>query len=365
MRIAILQDYLRSGGTERQSLLLADAFALHGHSSRLICFRPNGPLRAELRLAEYVALQAFDLGLDWFAPGLIRQLKDFKPDIILCMGRMANAKAWKLRIEIPDALLICTLRTGRPLTRSFVRSLKSAHGIVANSRAGAEARIRALSLNPSHVRVIHNALVFANTSHPIDPQSLRSQLGANAPTSVLLNVGMFRASKGQERLIELCAGLPKEFDWQLWLVGDGERRTACEELAKKLHLQTRIHFLGWLRDPSQAYDSADIAVHASHSEGLSNFLIEAQSHGLCCVALDAQGNEECLVEGRTGWVIPQDQPEAFTKRLVALASEPREQREARAQEARHFARTRFDPESQVSAYLAYFKELLEAKASGE
>jgi predicted ABC-type transport system involved in lysophospholipase L1 biosynthesis ATPase subunit len=44
MKILIIQDHLRSGGTERQSVLLANAFAAAGHPATLLTFRPGGPL---------------------------------------------------------------------------------------------------------------------------------------------------------------------------------------------------------------------------------------------------------------------------------------------------------------------------------
>ena len=48
MKILIVQDYLRSGGTERQTILLANAFAKAEHDVTLITFRPSGPLAANL-----------------------------------------------------------------------------------------------------------------------------------------------------------------------------------------------------------------------------------------------------------------------------------------------------------------------------
>ncbi len=42
MKILIVQDYLRSGGTERQSVLLANAFAAAGHATRN-CSGPSAP----------------------------------------------------------------------------------------------------------------------------------------------------------------------------------------------------------------------------------------------------------------------------------------------------------------------------------
>ena len=47
MKILLVQDYLRSGGTERQTILLANAFRAAGHAASLVTFRPGGALASE------------------------------------------------------------------------------------------------------------------------------------------------------------------------------------------------------------------------------------------------------------------------------------------------------------------------------
>src|SRR5205823_1824209 len=86
--------FLRSGGTERQTVLLANAFAAAGHDVTLLTFRPGGALNSTVNAAvPRHALQPFDFHLDWFAPGLTGFVARAQPDIILCMGRMANCYA--------------------------------------------------------------------------------------------------------------------------------------------------------------------------------------------------------------------------------------------------------------------------------
>src|SRR5665213_3183145 len=83
MKIIVLQDHLRSGGTERHSILLTREFAALGHASELITFRPGG-LLAPTANCKHRALQPFDTGIDWFAPGLLRAVLDGS-DMVLCM----------------------------------------------------------------------------------------------------------------------------------------------------------------------------------------------------------------------------------------------------------------------------------------
>src|SRR4051812_31157476 len=103
MKILVLQDRLRSGGTERQSVLLANAFASAGHATALTTFRPGGVLDGTVAPdVRRRALQPFDLHLDWFAPSLRDHVADVSPDVILCMGRMANCYAGQLQRQFPQ-----------------------------------------------------------------------------------------------------------------------------------------------------------------------------------------------------------------------------------------------------------------------
>ena len=168
---------------------------------------------------------------------------------------------------------------------------------------------------------------------------------------------MFRPEKNQQELIEIAATLPAKLDWQLWLAGDGPARATCEHLVARKKLGSRVKFPGFLRDPSPLYAAADVAVHASSSESLSNFLIEAQAHGLPAVAYQAQGIRESFVPDQTGWEIRRGDRAAFHAAVMRLAAASSNERLARATAARHFARSTFDPGRQVAAYLALFQQL--------
>ncbi len=361
MKITLLQDFLRSGGTERQSVLLANAFAAAGHETSLVTFRPGGALASTVSPAvTRRVLQPFDFGLDWFAPGLIGTVRRLAPEVILCMGRMANCYAGRLQEKFPVANVFATMRTGKKLPRLFRRSLATVRHVVANSRDARDTLVKDHGLSLQKITVIHNSLVF-----PAAPESarhgsreqLREQFGATPTTTVLLCVAMFRPEKNQRELVEIVAGLPADSDWQLWLAGDGPARAACEQLVAQKNLGARVKFPGFQRDPAPLYRAADLAVHASWSEALSNFLIEAQAHGLPAVAYEAQGIQECFIPGRTGWPIARDDRVAFRAALTRRITESPTSRLAAAASARAFARETFDPARQVTAYLNLFNRL--------
>ncbi len=358
MKILLLQDYLRSGGTERQSVLLAQAFAAAGHPATLLTFRPGGRLAPTVGPAvPHQALQPFDCGLDWFAPGLHRAVARAAPDVVLCMGRMANGRAGGLQRAFPRTAVVGTMRTGKPLPRAFRRSLAAVRHIVANSQE-ARAHLEARHAVPGdRISVIYNSLVFPPEPELARAEALRTAQGAGPATAVLLCVAMFRPEKNQRELVELAAALPATGDWQLWLAGDGPARAACERLVARRQLAARVKFLGFHRDPTPLYRAADVAVHASRSESLSNFLIEAQAHGLPAVVYHAQGIAECFVPGVTGWVVPPGDRAGWIARLAPLLADPA-RRQACAAPARQHARQQFDAPRQVRAYLDLFTRLV-------
>ena len=360
MKITILQDFLRSGGTERQSILLANAFAAAGHATSLVTFRPGGALAPTISPGVTLrVLQPFDLGLDWFAPGLVGTIRRLAPEVVLCMGRMANCYAGRLQEKFPAINVFATMRTGKPLPRPFRRSLAVVRHIVANSKDARDTLVKDHGVSLQKITVIYNSLVFpaAPEAAAESRSALREQFGATPATTVLLCVAMFRPEKNQRELVEIVAALPAGLDWQLWLAGDGPARSTCERLVAEKKLGERVKFPGFHRDPSPFYRAADLAVHASWSEALSNFLIEAQAHGLPAIAYEAQGIHECFIPGRTGWPIARDDRVAFRAALTRRMTEPPHSRVAAAASARAFARETFDPTLQVTAYLKLFDRL--------
>ena len=361
MNIWLVQDHLRSGGTERQTLLLARAFQSSGHAVTVVLFRPGGLLASSLGDLPSRVLQPFDTTLNWFAPGLLRAASAAAPDVVLCMGRMANCHAGRLARALPRSVVLGTLRTGKPLPWLFRRSLRAVAHVVANSAESASLLERRHGLPASKISVIHNALVFPPAARHHRDDALRARHGAGPATCVLLCVGMLRPEKNQRALICVAASLDRAADWQLWLAGEGSARADCEALAAGLGLSDRVRFLGFQADPGPLYASADIAVLASQAESLSNFLIEVQAHGLPAVAFDAGGVCECLRDGVSGHVIRAGDDRAFTAALSRLLADSA-LRTAQGDAARDFARAAFEPARQARRYLELFSKLLVTKS---
>ena len=365
MRVALIQDHLRSGGTERQTLAIAEGLQRAGVETQVIVFRRGGTLDAEAQAGSFETffLNQGPFRFDWFALGLRSQLKRFAPDVVFTMGRMANCHAGILCLRRPNTVgaIVATCRTGRSIPFLHRLALRHADHVVANSQS-ALSRLKT-DLGPDLAKsatVVHNGcLRNFDTLTPSFP-SPEPRTTHHSQNSVLrlCSVSMFRPQKRQSHLLRICSQLPGDINWRLVLAGDGPTFDACKAEARRLGIENRVEFPGLLNDPRSLYSASDIAVHASNRESLPNFLVEAQMAGLPVVAYDVDGVSETFRHAASGFLVPLDDESAFRSALVRLCRDP-ELRATQSEAARHHAQARFSLEAQNRAYF----ELVESLAS--
>ncbi|HVU36868.1 MAG TPA: glycosyltransferase, partial [Opitutales bacterium] len=318
MKIVVLQDRLRLGGTEAQALALGNLWLGLGHDVRLIVFRPGGDLAespAAKRL-QPVILQRREMWVDWWAPGLDKNITALAPDVVVAFGREANAKLARLKKLSPRPLLVATLRSGREQPARYWHALRGADAIVANAQWATAAAI-AQGVAKEKLHTIYSGIIHEPLQG--DPATVRADWRQRARTPdgavVLLCVAGFRRGKGQDLLLNAAARLPTDRPWQIWFAGDGPFLKTCKKIALSLKLKEQVRFTGKIANPAQLYAAADVGVMASVAEALPNFLIEAQAAGLPVVSTVAGGTAECFEDGRTGLAVPSGEPAALAAAL--------------------------------------------------
>lgn len=134
---------------------------------------------------------------------------------------------------------------------------------------------------------------------------------------VFVMVAGFRYQKDQDTLIKAMALLPKD-EYELWLVGDGERRHSLEVLSKELGVEDNVRFWGVRSDIPEILHSADVVVMSSHFEGLSLSSIEGMSVDKPFVASDVDGLREITKSGAAGILFPHGNEKALKEILKKL-----------------------------------------------
>lgn len=130
-------------------------------------------------------------------------------------------------------------------------------------------------------------------------------------------VAGFRYEKDHPTVIKAYAQLPKKF--HLFLVGDGERRTEFEALAKQLHCEERIHFLGVRSDVASILKESDVVIMSSHREGLSLSSLEGMASGKPFIASDVDGLQETVCG--YGELFPHEDANALSALITHLADD--------------------------------------------
>jgi glycosyltransferase involved in cell wall biosynthesis len=162
----------------------------------------------------------------------------------------------------------------------------------------------------------------------------------------LLFVGRLRIRKGVEVLLEaLRPGM------RLLIAGDGEHRAALERKAAELGLDSRIRFLGRC-DAARVrglLKGAAALVVPSIYEGMPLVVLEAMESGVPVVASRVSGIPEVVEDGRTGWLVPPEDPRALAAALIEVLERPEEARR-RGEEGRRRVDERFRPRNAVAAW---------------
>lgn len=102
------------------------------------------------------------------------------------------------------------------------------------------------------------------------------------------------------------------------LVGDGSEEEDLRALADRLGALDRIRFEGRLpndRLPAILGKSA-IYASASPSDGVSASLLEAMARGCFPVVRDNEANRHWITDGRSGFLIPADDPGAYGRAIL-------------------------------------------------
>jgi glycosyltransferase involved in cell wall biosynthesis len=234
---------------------------------------------------------------------------------------------------------------------------------------------RAVAISPAVARRLSEGGVPTERTvtipSAVDPAALvtavgreqtRALGGVPAGTPLLLSLAALFRRKGLDVLLDALARLPETSPQaQLWIAGDGPERATLERRARELGLADRVRFLGPRSDAADLLAACDLFVLPSRLEGLGVAALEAMAAARPVLASRVGGLAEAVVEGRTGLLVPPDDPAALSVALGrlleddALRNRLGEAGPGRVAEG-------FLAEQMVSAYESLYYEVLASRA---
>ncbi|OGW75308.1 MAG: hypothetical protein A2Z72_08675 [Omnitrophica bacterium RBG_13_46_9] len=167
----------------------------------------------------------------------------------------------------------------------------------------------------------------------VDLQKLRfSDKRINAAEGIkIITVGRMCEKKGYEYAIRAMAKSVKRHRNILYtIVGDGPLRGALESLVCELDIKDHVEFLGIIRQEeilgllakSHIFVLSSVTASDGDLEGTPVVLLEAQAAGLPVVSTYHSGIPEIVVDGKSGFLVPEKDTDALADRINYLVENP-------------------------------------------
>jgi len=202
------------------------------------------------------------------------------------------------------------------------RTIRCCDVIICQSPVAADRLRNLFGCEEHRICVITNWL-DADRYAPTQPQLAAREQRAAEPA--ILFLGLLEQRKGCHLLLEAAGRLAQRGrTFRLVIGGSGPEDQPLRQQAHHLGLDDRVEFLGWVsrQDAAEVFQSGDIFVLATYSEGLPNALLEAMACGLPVVTTPVDGIPSVVDDGENGFLIPPGDVDALTEALDKLLADP-------------------------------------------
>ena len=186
------------------------------------------------------------------------------------------------------------------------------------------------------------------------------------PMLHLVAVGALNWRKGYEYALRTLRGvLDRGVAARLSIVGAGDELQRLRCAIDELRLRDHVVLCGTL-PPMQVREllrEADVFLHSSLGEGISNSVLEAMACGVPIVTTEAGGMREAVTDGREGFVLAARDVDGAALAIERLARDAGLRRVMGAH-ARATALARFDLPNQVTQFKALYERLASPRMPG-
>ena len=187
-------------------------------------------------------------------------------------------------------------------------------------------------------------------------------LAAVKPAAFVMgNVKTLKECYGIDTLIRsfalVCRRNPG-LDTRLLIAGTGPDRELLEALCVELGVRERVDFLGFIPNEQLpgVYAQFDVAVSLSREESFGVVAVEAMSCQCPVVTSDAEGFQEVVADGVTGFVVPKDNPQAAADAIQKFIDDP-QLRQTMGETGRRRVAERYDWEQNVDTMMEIYRDM--------
>lgn len=214
--------------------------------------------------------------------------------------------------------------------------------------------IEYFNLPEKQITVIHNAVKPFEDPVVMDP--LIEKLHKDE-CFIVANIGRLSKQKGIEYYIQAVPEVIKEYpNAQFLIIGYGEEEKKLRSLARSLHVEDYVFFMGYRTDVQNLMSQVDLIVLSSLWEGFPLTPIEAFSVGKSIVATAVDGTVEIIDDGITGMLISPRSFSQIAEKIIWVIKHPKEL-EFMQKNACQVYTEKFSFESLKHKYINYYESL--------
>ncbi|WP_413934979.1 glycosyltransferase [Nitrospira sp. BLG_1] len=243
-------------------------------------------------------------------------VSDLRPEVIHSYSFYTNILAWWVARDtaaIPiGAVQSSFISERRHKTLLSKLSARWPHAQIFNSSTAAQNADRiATSFRPARSYVVKNGVDLDKFSPQLHPER-----------GYILAVGSLMPVKRWDRLLRVIACLKgKGVEFEVLHAGSGPLREELEVMARGMHVEHVIRFLGNRDDIPSLLAGAAFLVHTSDVEGLPNVVLEAMACGRAVVGTDVGDVPFLIDDGKTGFVVSRQDETALANRMATLLAD--------------------------------------------
>ena len=292
-----------------------------------------------------------------------------RPDIVYVQDGVMGPMGAILRVLLNRPVVVTIHGTemvyGNKLyDKTVIPALQKLDGVAVISHATEEKVVEKLPNVPR--RLIHwgvkDDVYLAEQKHALRSR-LAESLGVElADRPLICLVGRLIERKGALWFVEnvmptLVQTIP---NLACIIGGKGEEEQAVADAINRLGLENNVYAVGYVLGEKRQllYNAADIFVMPNRKgfgfEGFGMVAIEASSCGTPVAVGRFSGVTDAVIDGKTGWLLPVDDIDAYVARLTAELQKPSLKRE----NIRATTLKEYDWDKTADEYLGFFQDII-------
>lgn len=318
MRICFVIDGLGKGGKERQFSYLLTQLLRNGHECIIISFDKRIGFEAfeDKRIIRFFLKPKSRKNL-LASTAIFSICKHENPDVIHAWDTYSSlcgvlASKW-LGIPLINGSIRTTFTQNRPFPRLLRRlSYATAQSVVANSLAGMQSEGK--SLNKKY-RVIYNGFDL-QTLHALTP-GLEHQLPNQEDEQYVMMLANYSRFKDYSTLISAAREVVKELPQVRFILAGKEVKNSLAATIPN-ELKDQILLYNEITKVDEVLQQIRVGILSSNTEGISNTVMEYMAHKKPVVATNIGGMREIVIDGETGFLIPENDPGGMANAICKL-----------------------------------------------